>query len=361
MTAPGNCFSRRPTRLICLLAAVVTLGWASSTAAATASDQARAAEPISSSRPADPGPGQTERIRFAPGTDHATVQGTFTAGSDDRYVLWARAGQSMTIAGALGGLGVGVFAPDGSQLPGGPGDSITYQLPATGDYTISIGQRRGEATTYAFTVTIPAPSGTTQRIRFAPGTDNATVHGTFREGQSDRYVLRAAAGQTMTVELRPTGTGAALGVFAPDGRELPSQPGVDFSAQLPTTGDYTIVVSGGRGDSSPTYALTVRIPAGPSAQRIQFAPGTNTASLHADVLPATSDRYVLRAAAGQTMVVHVAPLVHNITFSIVAPDGTVLAAGQERATVVLPVDGDYLVVVETTSSGGPYQITFWID
>ena len=114
-------------------------------------------------------------------------------------------------------------------------------------------------------MTIPAQSGGgrqhDERIRFAPGTDNATLQGTFREGQSDRYVLRASAGQTMFVQLRPEGTGASIGVFAPNGSELPAQPGVDFSARLPATGDYTIVVGGGRGDSSPTYTLTVRIPA----------------------------------------------------------------------------------------------------
>ena len=60
------------------------------------------------------------------------------------------------------------------------------------------------------------------------------------------------------------------------------------------------------------------------------------------------------------MVVHIAPLVPNITFSILAPDGTALADDQAQATVVLPANGDYLVVVETTSSGGPYQISFWI-
>jgi hypothetical protein len=212
-------------------------------------------------------------------------------------------------------------------------------------------------------VTIPAAprGGSAQRIEFAPGTDSATVQGTFREGLSDRHVLRAAAGQTMLLQLRPEGTGAALVVFAPDGSELPTQPGVDTSIRLPATGDYTIVVGGARGDSSPTYRLTVRIPASGSAMRIQFAPGTDTASLHADIAPATTDRYVLRAAAGQTMTVHVAPLVHNITLSILAPDGTALAEHVEQATVELPASGDYLVVVETTSSGGPYQITFWIN
>ena len=147
-------------------------------------------------------------------------------------------------------------------------------------------------------------------------------------------------------------------MFAPDGRELPSQPGVDYSAQLPTTGDYTIVVGGGHGDSSPTCTLTVRIlrtqrPAHPVRPRHEhrLAPRRRPAGDERPLRPARS-----RADDGRAR-----RLVHNITFSIVAPDGTVLAADQERAAVVLPVDGDYLVVVETTSSGGPYQITFWID
>jgi hypothetical protein len=141
MTSPANT-SRLVVRIACVLAAAVTLGWAGT---AAADDSAAVGSP----RPADPGPDQTERIRFAPGTDNATVSGTFDAGSDDHYVLRAQAGQSMTLVGSFGGLGLGVFAPDGSQLPGGPADSITYQLPATGDYTITIGPRRGEATTYS--------------------------------------------------------------------------------------------------------------------------------------------------------------------------------------------------------------------
>jgi hypothetical protein len=347
-------------RLACILATGAALAGAFAGASA---GSASAGDPAATLRPADPGPGETERISFAPGTDHATVRGTFDVGSDDHYVLRAAAGQTMTLSGSFGGLAVAVLAPDGTALPGGPGDTIAYRLPADGDYTITIGQRRGEATTYELTVTIPPLGGSTsgaQRISFAPGTDNATVDGTFREGESDRYVLRAGAGQTMFVQLRPEGTGAQFGVFAPDGSELPSQPGIDFVAVLPATGDYTIVVGGGRGDSSPTYAMTVRIPVAGSTQRIRFAPGTTTASVHADLAPATTHSYALRAAAGQTMAVQVAPLVPNITFTILAPDGTPLAEDQAQASVTLPANGDYVVVVETTSSGGPYQITFWI-
>lgn len=79
--------------------------------------------------PKDPGPGGTERISFSPGTDNATVSGTFSEGSDDHYVLTAGAGQTMTVAGSLGGLSVAVFAPDGSQLAGRPGNRRSSRRP----------------------------------------------------------------------------------------------------------------------------------------------------------------------------------------------------------------------------------------
>ena len=86
---------------------------------------------------------QPHRISFAAGTDHATVTGTFRPGSFDTWVLRAGAGQSMTVQMDPPGLAasVGVFAPDGSPLPGGPGDVVTYSLPATGDYRIEVERR----------------------------------------------------------------------------------------------------------------------------------------------------------------------------------------------------------------------------
>ena len=104
-------------------------------------------------------------------------------------------------------------------------------------------------------VRIPAAGSSTCSASSSPRErTTATVQGTFREGQSDRYVLRAAAGQRMTIQISPPGTGASLGVFAPDGSPLPGGPGGAITYQLPDqAGDHTIVIGGGRGDSSPTY------------------------------------------------------------------------------------------------------------
>ena len=99
--------------------------------------------------------GTTQRISFAPGTDHGTVRGSFCEGQDNRFVLRAAAGQTMTVSGIEAGTAFGVIAPDGSTLPGGPGETISYLLPSTGDYTILHGTRRSEVSTFEFTVTIP--------------------------------------------------------------------------------------------------------------------------------------------------------------------------------------------------------------
>ena len=65
----------------------------------------------------------------------------------------------------------------------------------------------------------------------------------------------------MTVQIDPPGLGASVGVFAPDGSPLPGGPGDVVTYSLPANGDYKIEIGGGRGDASPTYSMTVTIPA----------------------------------------------------------------------------------------------------
>jgi hypothetical protein len=96
-------------------------------------------------------------------------------------------------------------------------------------------------------------------------------------------------------------------------------------------------------------------------QRVEFQRGTNNRAISGDLQSGTTDRYVLEAAGGQTMIVHVDTDVPDITFSIFAPDGTALAAGEVLAAVDLPADGDYVVEVVTTGDGGTYEMSFLID
>ena len=96
-------------------------------------------------------------------------------------------------------------------------------------------------------------------------------------------------------------------------------------------------------------------------QRVEFRRGTNNATVDAELVPGTTDRYVLEAGSDQRMVVNVDSDVADIRFTIVAPDRTELAANEVVAAVELPADGDYVVEVSTAGAGGPYTIDFLIN
>jgi hypothetical protein len=96
-------------------------------------------------------------------------------------------------------------------------------------------------------------------------------------------------------------------------------------------------------------------------QRVEFRRGTNNTSVDAELVPGTTDRYILEAGSDQRMVVNVDSDVADISFSIIAPDGTALAADEVVVAVELPADGDYVVEVSTSGVGGPYTIDFLIN
>lgn len=344
--------------------ALATVGW---------STTAHATDPPSALRhPAEPGPGQTERISFSPGTDNATRTGVLSPGQEDRYVLRAGAGQTMTVnvSSSDVALSAGVYAPDGAELSVQPNSQFNGQLPSTGDYVVVVGGAANVTIDVSYTLTVripatPSTCGTTRRIQFAPGTDHATVSGSFCEGQDNRFVLRAAAGQTMTVSGIEAGT--AFSVVAPDGSTLPGGPGEVISFALPASGDYTISHGPRRSEGS-TFEFTVTIPrlgeGSPTpapATRVQFPAGTFGTSLRDSVSAGDVDRFVLWAAAGHRMAIHVDAAADNATLTITAPDGTVLSSGQTQPTIErLPASGDYTVEVHPNGGSAAYQISFWI-
>jgi hypothetical protein len=111
------------------------------------------------------GQGAATRIRFAPGATSATVSGSLATGGSARYVLWAARGQRLEIRiwpapgqDIAPALDVSVAGPGGRSWNGLPLDSAIDPLPASGDYSITLGQRPGSrGTNYVMEVTIPAP------------------------------------------------------------------------------------------------------------------------------------------------------------------------------------------------------------
>ena len=108
-----------------------------------------------------------------------------------------------------------------------------------------------------------------KQIAFGKGKSSATVSGKIQGSNDVDYVIRASAGQTMTVDFK-AGKGAAYFNVLPPGSTgeaifVGSSEGNHFKAALPGDGDYTIRVylMGGAKDSDKpvNYTLKVGIPA----------------------------------------------------------------------------------------------------
>ena len=101
----------------------------------------------------------------------------------------------------------------------------------------------------------------TQRIRFQPGADSATVTTAVIRGTRDIYLLGAGQGQMMTIRIESLENNAVFDVEAPPSqkgsRRVLTEAASTWSGKLPASGDYQIVVGSTRGNAS--YKLFVKI------------------------------------------------------------------------------------------------------
>ena len=79
------------------------------------------------------------------------------------------------------------------------------------------------------------------RIRFARGRTTAVEKGSVHRGMSHDYLLKAGAGQTMSVHLA-AGGGVCFDLYSPGMSDVLAQCSKDWSAELPRSGDYRINV-----------------------------------------------------------------------------------------------------------------------
>ena len=103
----------------------------------------------------------------------------------------------------------------------------------------------------------------------------------------------------------------------------------------------------------------------PSIQRISFAPGTISATVHGSVTPGGYNEYVLKASAGQNMLVRTTAEEQQVAISVVGADGTVLLssmAGADTFSGDLPSTQDYFIKVEIDGDGfAAYQMTVTVE
>ncbi|CAN5695281.1 hypothetical protein BH24ACT5_BH24ACT5_22700 [soil metagenome] len=333
-----------------------------------------AAGPAAADGPVQSPPGTDETIQFAPGTDHITVEGGVVLGSTNRYTLWAAAGQTMVLGmeSVESNAVFTIWAPDGTQLSNPGVTNWVGTLPADGNYRIEVATIARNAT-YALFVQIvdslPAapvtPTGVNERVQFVAGTDNAVVSGAVVLGTTDRYILRAFAGQDMAVGVGSLEDNAVVYVYAPNGTALPGGGFESFYGTLPQDGDYVVEIATARGNAS--YAALIQITGEQSApsndnvtqsgglitERVQFDPGTSGTTINSSLPDGTIRRYLVGAGFGQLMDVHITSTNGTAVFTVTGPDGYVMALGEADATLYLEFDGDYVIEVVSWASNEP--------
>ena len=116
-----------------------------------------------------------------------------------------------------------------------------------------------------------------QRIQFEKGKSSAVLKGTVvvkdGEASSSQYLLRASAGQTLTVRFTAGDPEAAYTVTCP-GNGGTGSGASPWSFDLPESGDYRIAVSGYSAEKTFPYTLEVGVEGTPHPVAPQGATGT---------------------------------------------------------------------------------------
>jgi hypothetical protein len=209
------------------------------------------------------------RVQFAAGTSSATLQGTLDGETQARYVLWAAAGQTMS---------VDVTSPNNSVLfhVQGVRDGQVYKylldgelswlgvLPLAQDYLITL-DAVGGTTSYTMHVSIvdaPTPEPSAVRIQFPAGATSVTLEGMLEPPQRDSYLFRALAGQRTTIEIVSEFNRANFGLSGvSDGQPYKRVENEErvWSTVLPQTQDYLLTVAAPADAPTTGYRLFLTI------------------------------------------------------------------------------------------------------
>lgn len=105
-----------------------------------------------------------------------------------------------------------------------------------------------------------------ERVKFAKGATSAVIKGQVKGSGDVDYLVRAGAGQTITVSLKVSNRSNYFNVLPPDSKDVAmyvGQTGEDFKGVLPADGDYKIRVymvrAAARRNETSKYTLTVSV------------------------------------------------------------------------------------------------------
>jgi hypothetical protein len=224
----------------------------------------------------------------------------------------------------------------------------------------------------------PAPPRQ-ERVTFAKGASSTTIKGQIKGDADVDYVVRAAAGQTISVTLKVSNRSNYFNVLPPGSQDVAmyvGQTGEAYTGMLPADGDYKVRVylmrSAARRNEVSNYELTVTVTgqalAPTPASKDALLPGTpfhasgSIACLpmpYGDTKPQRCEAFVIRRGAGGTATVEIPS--KGFTRRILFVEGKPVASDSaEKMTVTRKGDvtivkfesGEYYEIVDAMIFGG---------
>jgi hypothetical protein len=127
----------------------------------------------------------------------------------------------------------------------------------------------------ALLIAVPAVAQEKTSVTFAKGASSATLKGSIKGDRDHGYIVNARAGQTLTVDFKPTNASAYFNILAPGSSNeamfVGSASGNRFSGPLTVTGPHTVQVylmrNAARRNETASYTLTIAVKGGAAAPR----------------------------------------------------------------------------------------------
>jgi hypothetical protein len=224
----------------------------------------------------------------------------------------------------------------------------------------------------------PAPPRQ-ERVAFAKGASSATIKGQIKGDADVDYLVRAAAGQTLSVSLKALNSGNYFNVLPPGSADVAmhvAQDGQPYTGILPADGDYKIRVylvrASARRNEASAFTLTI----GVTGSALAPLPGSQDAKIpgtpfhargpvrclpmpYGDAKPEQCDGFVIRRGVDGTATVEIRSktVTRRILFvkgKPVASDapGAMTVARQGDVTTVKFESGEFYEIVDAMIFGG---------
>ena len=142
-------------------------------------------------------------------------------------------------------------APGTAQPPASLPSPNPTQIPSLS----GVPQLTSPSPSPSFSASPAAETAVTERVSFEPGATGVTLRNSLPDNKSKRYLVECNSGQSMTVKV-PEGTVSAA-IIAPNGEKVATANSTTpWQGQLPSSGDYTIEISG---DNKANYGVKIEV------------------------------------------------------------------------------------------------------